>query len=134
MEIVDGKEIIFDQEILQLKTNKMPKGLVMLESVFDNHDRFKSEVKSSKTDDLEEINLGTEEAPKKVYIGRNVSPFIKKTLVSLLRKYRHVFAWSYDGLKAYREDLFKHIIPLKENAKPFRQKQRPIKPTLAPKM
>lgn len=133
-EIVDGKETNFDQEILQLKTNKMPKGLVMLENFFDNQDRFKSEVKKNKIDDLEEINLGTEEAPKKVYIGRNVSPSIKKTLVNLLRKYRHVFSWSYDDLKAYNEDLFKHTIPLKENVKTFRQKQKPINPTLAPKM
>lgn len=45
-----------------------------------------------------------------------------------------MFAWSYDDLKAYREDLFQHEIPLRDNAKPFRQKQRPINPTLAPKM
>ena len=37
-------------------------------------------------------------------------------------------------MKAYREDLFEHEIPLKLDAKPFRQKQRPINPTLAPKM
>lgn len=55
-------------------------------------------------------------------------------MIELLRKFRHVFAWSYDELKVYREDLFQHIIPLKEDAKPFRQKQRPINPTLAPKM
>lgn len=45
-----------------------------------------------------------------------------------------MFAWSYDGLKAYREDLFQHEIPLRSNAKPFRQRQRPINPTLVPKM
>ena len=55
-------------------------------------------------------------------------------MIGLLRKYRHVFAWSYDDLKAYKEDLFQHEIPLKSDAKPFRQKQRPINPTLAPKM
>ena len=33
---VDGKGTILGQEILQLKTNKVPKGLVVLESVFDH--------------------------------------------------------------------------------------------------
>ena len=72
--------------------------------------------------------------PKNVYIGKKLSPEIRKSLIDLLRKYRHVFAWSYDDLKAYKQDLFQHVIPLKENAKPFRQKQRPVNPTLAPKM
>lgn len=62
----------------------MPKALLMLENIFDNEDRFKSDVKKSKKDDLEEINFRTRESPKKVYIGRNVSPCIRKTLLSLL--------------------------------------------------
>lgn len=45
-----------------------------------------------------------------------------------------MFAWSYDDIKAYREDIFQHEIPLKPDAKPFRKKQRSITPTLAPKM
>ena len=55
-------------------------------------------------------------------------------MIGLLRKYRHVFAWLYDDLKAYREDLFQHEIPFKQDAKPFKQKHRPINLTLAPKM
>ena len=43
--------------------------------------------------DLEEVNLGTAEAPKKIYIGKNLSPKIRQGLIDLLRKYRHVFAW-----------------------------------------
>ena len=134
VETIDGKETIFGQEVIQLKTNKVPKGLVVLENIFDNHDRTKGVVKDCKPQELEEVNLGTNEAPKKVYIGQNLSNKIKKTLIDLLRKFRHVFAWSYDDLKAYREDLFQHVIPLKDNVKPFRQKQRPVNPILAPKM
>ena len=90
--------------------------------MFDNHDRKKCAAKDYKPQVLEEVNLGTNEAPKKVYIGQNLSTKIRKTLIDLLRKFRHVFAWSYDDLKAYREDLFQHVIPLKDNMKPFRQK------------
>ena len=79
---------------------------MVLEIVFDNQD--KSQVDSSKYDAkyLEEVNLGTEKTHKKVYIGKKLSPKIRQDLIDLLRKYRHVFAWSYDDLKAYREDLF----------------------------
>ena len=93
---------------------------MMLESKFDNYDRFSSEVKDKKPEELEEINLGTTKDPKKVYIGKKLSPKVRKSLIDLLRKYIHVFAWSYDELKAYRQDLFQNNIPLKENAKSFR--------------
>ena len=78
--------------------------------------------KECNTKYLEEINLGTKETPKNVYIGRRLSPKIRHDLIGLLRKYRHAFAWSYSDLKAYREDLFDHEIPLKLDAKPLRQK------------
>lgn len=59
---------------------------------------------------------------------------VKENMIALLRKYKNVFAWSYDDLKAYREDLFQHEIPLKPDVEPFRQRQQPVNPTLAPKM
>ena len=106
VETIDGKETIFGQEVIQLKTNKVPKGLVILENMFDNHDRTKCAAKDCKPQELEEVNLGTNEAPKKVYIGRNLSTKIRKTLIDLLRKFKHAFSWSNDDLKAYREDFF----------------------------
>ena len=111
-----------DKKFFKLKTKKVLKGLVMLEITFDNRDRFTSEVKDAKPEELEEVNLRTAKAPKNVYIGKNLSPKIRKRLIDLLRKYRHVFSWSYDDLKTYRQDLFQHFIPFKENAKPFKQK------------
>ena len=78
----------------------------MLENAFDNQDRFTSKVKDKKLEKLEEINLGTTKTPKKVYIGKKISPEIRKSLINVLRKYRHVFAWSYDDLKAYRQEFF----------------------------
>ena len=105
-----------------------------MESAFDNQDRIISNEKGDKLQELEDINLGTTDSPKKVYIGKTLNPDIKRSLIDLLRRFRHVFAWSYDDLKAYRKDLFQHVIPLKEDVKPFRKKQRHVNPTLAPKM
>ena len=73
VENIDGKDTIFGQEVVQLKTNKIPRGVVFLETVFDNHDRSKVEDKGPNVEDLEEVNLGTREAPKNVYIEEDVS-------------------------------------------------------------
>lgn len=105
-----------------------------LKRVYDGSDRSLMKQALVKREDIEEINLGTEIAPREVYIVKKISPVIRRMLIALLRKYKHVFAWSYEDLKAYREDLFQHEIPLNPNAKPFRQKKRPINPTLEPKM
>jgi hypothetical protein len=45
-----------------------------------------------------------------------------------------VFAWAYEDLKTYDTSVIKHKIPLKEEAKPFRQKLRQINPMLLPVM
>lgn len=99
---LDGKQTVFVQEVVQLKTNKIPKGLVALERVFDGNEKEVMKQTPVRREDVEEINLGTELAPKKVYIGKKISPIIKKMFITLLIKYKHVFAWSYDDLKAYR--------------------------------
>jgi len=134
VETIDGKETLVGKEIIQLRTNKIPRGLVALERAFDSKDKLVTRTSPTNKEDLEEINLGTSQAPQKVYIGKQLKPHIRSMRIALLKKYKHVCAWSYEDLKAYREDLFQHEIPLKPGAKPFRQKQRPINPTLAPKM
>lgn len=106
VENIVGKDTIFGQEVVQFKTTKIPRGLVVLETIFDNQDRSQIDTRKYNVKDLEEVNLGIEEIPKKVYIGKKLSPKIRQDLIGLLRKYRHVFAWSYDDLKDYREDIF----------------------------
>jgi len=43
-----------------------------------------------------------------------------------------LFAWTYDELKAYDKTIFQHIIPLREEAKPVKQKIRMMNPKLKP--
>ena len=69
-----------------MKTKKIPKGLVVLETIFDNHDRFKKNEKEHDAKELEEVNLLTTKSPKKVYIGNKLSLLIRKILIELLRK------------------------------------------------
>jgi hypothetical protein len=52
----------------------------------------------------------------------------------LLREFVDVFAWTYEYLKTYDTFVIEQKIPLKEEAKPFRQKLIQISPMLLPVM
>ena len=51
VENIYGKDTIFDEEVVQLKTNKIPKGLVMLETIFNSQDRYKTNDKEHNAKD-----------------------------------------------------------------------------------
>lgn len=120
VEVVDDQETVFGNDIVQLETNEIPKGLVELEGMFSYNDSHLHQKSTTRLEELEEVNLGTESPPKLVYIGKNLAPHIKANLIKLLQKYKHVFSWSYEDLKVYRQDLFQHEIPLHPDAKTFR--------------
>jgi hypothetical protein len=67
-----------------------------------------------------------------VKVGKSTPKEERKEIIKLLREYRDVLAFTYDELKVYREDVIRHVIPLKEETKPFRQKLRQINPKLDP--
>ena len=78
-----------------------------------------------KPGDYIEINIGSDKNPKLIKIGKGTSEKESNDLINLVKEYRDVFAFSYDELKAYREDVFQHTIPLKQETKevkPFGQK------------
>ena len=84
-----------------------------------------------------EINIGTEKDPKLIKIGKCTSKKERNGLINLFKEYRDALAFSYDELKAYREDVFQRTILLTEEAKevkPFQQNLRWINPNLAPIM
>ena len=53
-----------------------------------------------------EINIGTETKPRIIKIGKGTSEKERNNLINLVKEYRDVFAFTYDELKAYREDVF----------------------------
>jgi Mg2+ and Co2+ transporter CorA len=71
-----------------------------------------------------EINFGSEISPKIIKIRKGCFQEERRQIETLIREYKDVFAWTYDDLKAYKGDIILHTIPLRKDAKPFRQKQR----------
>ena len=56
----------------------------------------------------------------------------KKKYIGLMKEFVDVFAWTYQDLRTYDTSIIQHKIPLKPNAKPFKQKLRRLNPTLLP--
>uniref|UniRef100_A0A803MDQ2 Integrase catalytic domain-containing protein n=1 Tax=Chenopodium quinoa TaxID=63459 RepID=A0A803MDQ2_CHEQI len=49
----------------------------------------------STVDDLKELNLGTTDEPRPIYVSAQLSPNEEKAYFDLLMEYKDVFAWSY---------------------------------------
>ena len=105
-----------------MEGNVIPRGLVTLESLFDKEDKRKEKVEDTKTSNslgYEKINIGSEEIPKIVLIGKKLSLEEKEEFMNFLKAYQDVFAWGYEDLKEFMNGKFKHQIPLKLGSTPF---------------
>ena len=60
------------KEVLQLKGNSIPKGLVPLEKCFDHNDVAKNPKVKPAENVVEDRNIGTEENPKIVKLSKNL--------------------------------------------------------------
>ena len=99
----------------------MPKNNVRLEKLFDLQEKFRRPTnKKTRSSTLiyEVINLGTEQDPKNINLGKNCTHAERVAFMKLFREFKDVFAWTYEDLKTYDTKIIQHVIPLKENAKP----------------
>jgi hypothetical protein len=125
----EGKDYLEEDYSIR---NLASRGISALEKICDRHGMHKKKNEVIKAGSYIEVSIGTEEVPRLIKIGKGTSEKERKQLISLVSEYRDVFAFTYDEIKAYKDDVFQHTIPLKEDTKPFRQKLRPINPKLAP--
>lgn len=115
-----------------MSNNFIPKGLIPLENLFDQNDVLRNSQSISSQDDIEEINIGTNDDIKNIKIYASLDPEIKPQYLKLLQSYKDVFAWTYANLKTYDTSLIHHKIPLKPETIPYQQKHRRINPALLP--
>jgi hypothetical protein len=57
------------KEVPTFKSNKIPKGLVLLEYLFDRSNAFKGTNKSSLDDQVDEVNIGNKDTPRIIKVG-----------------------------------------------------------------
>ena len=118
--------------IVQLKNNFIPKGLIPLEKLFDQNDIAQNPYLKQQIDDMEEINLGTNEKPRLVCLLKSLPYEQKKNYITFFKEFTNVFSYNYVGLKTYDTSKIDHWNPLKEGVNPFQQKMRQVNPMLLP--
>jgi len=114
-------------------SNGMPKNIVRMEKLFDIQDKFRrpTNTKTRSSSFLyEPVNLGTDQNTWNINLGKSCTQVERATFMKLFIEFKDVFAWTYKDLKTYDTKIIQHIIPLKEDAKPFQQKLWKMHPSL----
>ncbi|CAL8085474.1 unnamed protein product [Prunus armeniaca] len=86
-----------------------------------------SEMDDSKAevqDPLLEINLGTKDNHRPIYISGLMEPELRAKMEELLREFKDCFAWDYTEMPGLSRDLVEHRLPTVEDFKPFKQPPR----------
>jgi hypothetical protein len=64
----------FGRDIVHLKNNIIPKGLVLLEKLFDNKDVARNPKVTANNEYIEDCNIGTQKDPKIIKLSKTLSP------------------------------------------------------------
>lgn len=76
------------------------------------------------TEDTNKIDLAKpRDEPKPTWIATHLAPKEEALLISTLKEYKDVFAWTYKDLKGIDFAICQHTIPMRDDTKP--SKQRP---------
>lgn len=63
-------------------------------------------------EEMEIINLGTDEDKKEIKIGALLDATVRKRVIELLREYDDIFAWSYKDMPGLDPDVVEHRLHL----------------------
>lgn len=118
---------------MNLRSKKFPKGLITLESVFNLDDQARSRGLNLAMNKDGHIPVSIIDG-KVLNLGKVCSKVEQENFVHLCQEFNDVFAWTYDDLKGFDPILFQHTICLDNDAKPIRQKQRPVDYKIEPMM
>ena len=72
-----------DKEIIQLKNNSFPKGLVPLEELFEHNDVAKTPGVVPSETEVEDFNIGTTSDPKLIKISKNLPEQARREYLAL---------------------------------------------------
>ena len=68
--------------------------------------------------------MGNEEDRKELKIGTLIAHKEREDLITLLRDYVDVFAWSYEDMPGLDTNIIVHRVSLEEGCRPIKQKLR----------
>ena len=109
--------VFVGKDIIQLKNNSIPKGLVPLEDLFDKNDVAKNPKVTPNNEEVEDFNIVTDVEPKMIKLSKALDIENRQKYIYLMKEFSDVFAWSYNDLKEYHTYIIQHAIPIKEDEK-----------------
>jgi hypothetical protein len=85
-------------------------------------------------DELEEINIGTSDDPRPVFISKYLSTKSKEEYKMFLSKNRDIFVWSYEEKPGLNSSVAMHRLAMQKNYPPVKQGQRRYRSELLPQI
>jgi hypothetical protein len=84
--------------------------------------------------ELEEVNIGTPKESRNVLVAKDIDPDFKEKLVTVLNKYKEVFAWLYEDMKGLNSEFYHHKINLAKDAILVQQRRYRLNPNYGAKV
>jgi len=75
-------------------------------------------------DDMKELNLGTNEEPRPIYVSSSLTLEEEKQCLEVLSEYKDVFAWNYKEMPGLDPKVVVHRLSIKRGISPKKQPQR----------
>jgi hypothetical protein len=85
-------------------------------------------------DELEEINIGTDDDPRPIFISKHLSKESKEEYHKFLSANKDVFAWSYEEMPGLDPAVVVHKLAVRKDVPPVKQGQRRYRPELLPQI
>ena len=84
-----------------------------------NYEEQVSKTSRVQEDELQDLNLGSDEDPQMVKISVKVEGQFKQDLIGLLQEFKDIFAWHYTDMKGVDPRFCMHRINLKKDLVPI---------------
>ncbi|XP_074290338.1 uncharacterized protein LOC141617067 [Silene latifolia] len=94
---------------------------------------LEDEVQST-VDDLKELNLGTDEDPRPIYVSALLTKEEEEEYYKLLVEYKDIFAWSYKEMLGLSPKIAVHRLAIRKRISPRKQSQRRFRTELIPEI
>ena len=109
------KDKVANQNIVQLPSNYIRRGLVPLEEIFYHNDIPFKPAKKEQDPAVQEQNIGSESHPKLINLSTELTADQRSKFCSLIKEFADIFAWEYSDLKTYDTNIIQHRIPLEKD-------------------
>jgi hypothetical protein len=59
-------------------------------------------------DELEEVDIGPGDKPRPTFISKKLSPYLRESMIALLKEYADCFAWNYTEMPGLDSSIVEH--------------------------